>query len=204
MNKLPLPSDSNESGAASNQDRHIGVGGNIEDSVVIPGDRNVVGDRNTIYQVHGNYIQAPSTPRSPSEQKLLSQVKAEVADRLRQSLHSAIFINLDKESQPQQVARIWDAEVKVGARSPEPLPTNTTILQVFDRHDIAGKLLILGNPGAGKSTTHLELAQALLERCEYNLNSPTPILLNLSSWKDERQSMNVWLVAELKSKYGVR
>lgn len=43
MNKPPPPSDSNEAGASYNQDRHIGVGGNIEDSVVIPGDCNVVG-----------------------------------------------------------------------------------------------------------------------------------------------------------------
>lgn len=177
-------------------DRHIEVGGNVEGSAVVSGDNNTV--------VVGTYVQAPSVPRSPSEQKLLNQVKVEVASRLRQSLHNAIFINLDKESQPQQVARIWDAEVKVGERSPEPLATDTTILQVFDRSDIAGMLLILGNPGSGKTTTQLELAKALIERSEQDLNTPTPVLFNLSSWRDERQSINSWLVAELKSKYGVR
>lgn len=183
-------------------DRHVVVGQDVVESTIVTGDRNVVGNHNLV--VHGNYVQASSTPRSPSEQKLFNQVKAEVASRLRQSLHNKIFIELNKEDQPQQVIRIGDAEVKVGKRSPEALSTDTTILQVFDRPDIGGKLLILGKPGAGKTTTQLELAKALVERGEQNLNAPTPVLFNLSSWRDERQSIKDWLVAELKSKYGVR
>lgn len=202
MNKPAPPSDHNEPDTSLNQDRHVEVGRDVVESTIVTGDRNVIGNQNLV--VHGNYIQAPLAPRSPAEQKLLNQVKAEVASRLHQSLHSAIFINLDKESQPQQVARIWDAEVKVGGRSLERLPHNTTILQVFDRPDIVGRLLILGNPGAGKTTTQLELAKALLERCDQNLNHPTPILLNLSSWRDERQLMHAWIISELKAKYGVR
>jgi hypothetical protein len=202
MSESPPPSDRNEFETSTNQDRHVGVGRDVVDSTIVTGDRNVIGNQNLV--VHGNYIQAPSTPRSPSEQQLLNQVKAEVASRLSQSLHSAIFINLDKESQPQQVFRVWDAEVKVGERSSEALPTDTSILQMFERSDIAGKLLILGKPGSGKTTTQLKLAKALIERSEQSLNAPTPVLFNLSSWQNEHQSIDDWIVAELKSKYGVR
>ncbi len=161
--------------APSSGDRHIAVGGNVERSAIVSGNGNKV-------VVH-NYAQATSVPRSPTEQQLLSQVKAEVASRLQQSLHNAIFINLTKDAQPQQVVRLWDAEVKIGATPPQPLPEDITILQVFDRPDIAGRLLILGKPGAGKTTTQLELAQALCDRCEQQPNYPIPVLFNLSTWK---------------------
>ncbi|MBD2511346.1 NACHT domain-containing protein [Nostoc muscorum FACHB-395] len=143
-------------------------------------------------------------PARPKNQRiLLAAVKEEVTARLRQSLHNAVLINLGKESQPQQVKRPWDAEIKIGLKPAEPLPDTTTILQVFDSQEIAGKLLILGAPGSGKTTTQLELAQALVSRAEEQSDYPVPVLFSLSSWKDDRQPLTDWLVAELKSKYGV-
>lgn len=65
-------------------------------------------------------------------------------------------------------------------------------------------MLILGNPGAGKTTTMLDLAKALIARAEQDADYPIPVLFNLSTWKDDKQSMRDWLVLELKSKYGVR
>ncbi len=150
--------------------------------------------------------QAPSVgnpARPENERILLAAVKHEIAARLQQSLYNAVMINLGKESQPQQVKRPWDAEVKVGSKPSTKLPDTTSILEVFDNDAIAGKLLILGKPGSGKTTTMLELAQVLVTRAEDDPNYPIPVLFNLSSWKSDRQSMNEWLVVELKSKYGV-
>ncbi|MDZ8188420.1 MAG: NACHT domain-containing protein [Nostoc sp. ChiSLP02] len=65
-------------------------------------------------------------------------------------------------------------------------------------------MLILGNPGAGKTTTTLDLAKALISRAEKKADYPIPVLFNLSNWKNDRQLIHDWLVAELKSKYGVR
>jgi TIR domain len=49
------------------------------------------------------------TPHLPSVERnrrdLLNYVKSEVENRLEQSLHSAVLINLQKEKQPQQVSR---------------------------------------------------------------------------------------------------
>ncbi|WP_089130868.1 NACHT domain-containing protein, partial [Tolypothrix sp. NIES-4075] len=144
-------------------------------------------------------------PARPENQRLLlAQVKHEVAARLEQSLHNAVLINLGKQLQPQQVKRPWDAEIKIGLKPPESLPDTTTILEVFDDSAIAGKLLILGKPGSGKTTTQLELAQALIIRAEEQPSCPIPVAFNLSTWKDDKHSMRDWLVAELKSKYGVR
>ncbi|QIR41709.1 NACHT domain-containing NTPase (plasmid) [Tolypothrix sp. PCC 7910] len=144
-----------------------------------------------------------NSARPKNERILLAAVKEEVTARLKQSLHNAVLINLGKESQPQQVKRPWDAEIKIGLKPAEPLPDTTTILQVFESEEIAGKLLVLGAPGSGKTTTQLELAQALISRAEEHPEYPVPVLFNLSSWKDDRQSLADWLVTELKSKYGV-
>ena len=144
-----------------------------------------------------------NTERPKNERILLASVKSEVTSQLRQSLHNAVLINLGKESQPQQVKRPWNAKRKIGLKPAEALPDNTTILSIFDSQEVAGKLLILGAPGSGKTTTQLELAQELIQRAQEQPDYPVPVLFNLSSWKDDRQSIADWLLAELKSKYGV-
>ncbi len=180
---------------------------------VVQGNENqsVLGDNNTVVQGNNNLMliikelilgqqtAAPvGTPARPkNERMLLTKVKKEVTARLRRSLHNAVLINLGKESQPQQVKSPWDAYIKIGQKPPEPLSETTTILEVFDSEEIAGKLLILGAPGAGKTTTLLELAQALIPKAENEPDYPIPVLFNLSSWKDDRQSLTDWLVAEL-------
>ena len=142
--------------------------------------------------------------RPKNERILLAAVKHEVTVRLKQSLHNAVLINLDKELQPQQVERPWDIEISIGQKPPETLPGTTSILEIFDSQEIGGKLLILGMPGSGKTTTQLELAQALIMRAEEQPDSPVPVLFNLSSWQNERPTLQNWLVSELKSKYGIR
>ncbi|KAM3110749.1 NACHT domain-containing protein [Phormidesmis sp. 146-33] len=75
---------------------------------------------------------------------------------------------------------------------------------MFEQSDISGRLLILGDPGAGKTTTLLDLAKGLVERAIADSAAPIPVIFALSAWKDPKQEMKDWLIAELKSKYGVR
>jgi hypothetical protein len=166
----------------------------------------VQGDRNTfvkyILNLAGLSQPEKMAGRDESEVFLLGEVTTEVKSRLRHSLHREVAITLDKEMLLDRV-RTWSASVKIGMRVIEQIENGTSILNVFQREDVAGRLLILGKPGAGKTTTYLELANELLDIAESDLKQPLPILFNLSSWKDNEQSIADWVVAEAKSKYGV-
>ncbi|RCJ30633.1 hypothetical protein A6769_33100 [Nostoc punctiforme NIES-2108] len=218
----PDNSDPQQPDASSRQQADSSAPENVvqgHQNRVVQGNENqsVLGDNNTVVQGSNNLMfvikelilgQQTTAPignpaRPKNERILLAAVKEEVTSRLRQSLHNAVLINLGKESQPQQVKRPWDAEIKIAQRTFESFAETTNILEVFDNSAFAGKLLILGAPGSGKTTTMLELAQVLVARAEDDSSYPIPVLFNLSSWKNTQQSMNEWLVFELKSKYGV-
>jgi eukaryotic-like serine/threonine-protein kinase len=64
-------------------------------------------------------------------------------------------------------------------------------------------LLILGAPGAGKTTILLALARALLELAESDPAEPIPFLANLSTWARDRLSLRDWLIQELAKRYNV-
>ena len=131
------------------------------------------------------------TLHSVARNKLLRVVENEVVARMKQSLHEPVNI-------------FWNFDIKIGDKASEEFSGSQSILEVFDLDQIAGKLLILGNPGLGKTTIILTLAKALIERAKQDDNYLIPVLFNLSTWKDNKQSMSDWLVMELKSKYGVR
>ncbi|MBW4574232.1 MAG: NACHT domain-containing protein [Aphanothece sp. CMT-3BRIN-NPC111] len=134
--------------------------------------------------------------------KLLDKVNREITQRLESSLHNVVPLELLKERQLEQAQRLWDVEVKIGKRPTYQLSPQTSITQVFD--DTGGKLLILGAQGAGKTTTLLELAKDLVARAENDPKQPIPVLFNLSSWQEDKQSIAEWLVVELQAKYSVR
>ena len=87
--------------------------------------------------------------------------------------------------------------------------------KVAEIYDATGLLLVLGEPGSGKTTTLLDLARTLLNRTEQDLRERVPIVLNLSSWKKKRglkdlkgkQPLSEWLTEwmsdQLSEKYRV-
>ena len=150
-----------------------------------------------------NYYATSPQERSSNEIKLLQSIASEVEDRLERSLHNEVYLKLHKELRPKEVVRPWDITVKVGKSPNKLLSKNTKISEVFDWEKIGGHLLILGEPGAGKTTTLLELAEELVARAKEQSNHPIPVWIELSSWIDKKQSIHDWLIEELKSKYGV-
>ncbi|WP_375469892.1 tetratricopeptide repeat protein, partial [uncultured Nostoc sp.] len=136
-------------------------------------------------------------------QTLLNQISLEVEKRMNSSLHKRVYISLDADQNPEQIQLPWSSEIKVENQQKIRLE-NTDIISIFDQTEIAGRLLILGQPGAGKTTILLKLASELLNRAKNELLYPVPVLFTLSSWKNDNQSIKDWLTDQLKDKYGVR
>jgi DNA polymerase III delta prime subunit len=129
---------------------------------------------------------------------------------LEKSLHEQILITLDMEERPDAIERPY--ELIVGdEHQVQELPSGTTILSVFDGIGAGRTLLILGEPGSGKTNSLLQLARELIARAEQDVDCPIPVVFNLSSWtptqrqgmKTVPQSIAEWLVEELRTKYEI-
>lgn len=150
-----------------------------------------------------NFREQNPTPAMIFRQRqlLLANVKNEVQQRLDTALHKSVQLNLLKGQENQNLGRIWDIEVKITKRPTFSLSPETSILQVFE--DANRKLLIVGADGAGKTTTLLKLANNLISLAEEDINQPIPVLVNLSTWKSDRQSITKWLAAQINWKYNI-
>jgi serine/threonine protein kinase len=153
---------------------------------------------------------APSAPardipeRRTSERRnreaMLQNVRAFwIQGVLENSLHGATLIDLGMRQESGAISHPWDTLLRTPGAADEPLPPGTRISQVFQR--LNGKLLILGDPGGGKTTTLLELARDLLDDAEDDDSKPIPVVFNLSSWSENRKTLAEWLADELSSKY---
>ncbi|MEM6717019.1 MAG: NACHT domain-containing protein, partial [Cyanobacteria bacterium P01_C01_bin.147] len=160
--------------------------------------------------------------------KLLKAFTIKLNKRLADVLSSEQLIALSWEDRPQEVGRI-QREIPAPESVPESVPNFMTRLQslspvrlfkrpqqqaielppserlmdVFTQGDVAGRLLILGAPGSGKTTTLLELARELVATAEADETAPVPIIFELSNWTNAQQSIDQWLVAQLKAEYNV-
>lgn len=63
----------------------------------------------------------------------------------------------------------------------------------------AHQLVVLGQPGAGKTVLAMLLTLALLH--DPQPNAPTPVLLTLSSWNPEEKHLHTWIAGKLVEEY---
>ena len=139
-----------------------------------------------------------------NRQAILNKVrKFWVEGVLETSLHDKVLIELGLEERTDAVVSSWNLELETADEGQKPLPKGTKVISVFDQLGEGRTLLILGEPGAGKTTTLLELTRDLLNRAEPGLDYRIPVVFNLSSWAGKKQTIADWLVAELNSKYQV-
>ncbi len=110
---------------------------------------------------------------------------------LNRSLYKLVQIKLGIDTELAAVEHPLNAFLQLRDEAPRPLPPGTTVADVFEEHGEA--LLILGDPGTGKTTLLLELLSQLLLRAEEDVAEPIPVVFNLSSWARRRQSIAKWL-----------
>lgn len=154
---------------------------------------------------------SPSPPATSEERRgleiLLRKVRQYwIEGVLENSLFQAILLDLGMARMSQEVDSPfgdtpWGGLVERSDGESQPLPPEQSLATLYDEE--GGSLLVLGDPGSGKTTSLLELAKGLLLRAEADPRRPVPVVFNLSSWVDPHSELDTWLVDELSSRYQI-
>ncbi|MBE7384426.1 MAG: NACHT domain-containing protein [Leptolyngbya sp. SIO1E4] len=156
--------------------------------------------------------------------KLLRRLQGDIELRLKNSLRHLVKIDLQMEEQRQRVGQpqleLIPEDTQPPAESayspvnrvfrplgvPEiseaKLEPTQSLLTVMERRDVQGKLLILGEPGSGKTTELVALAYDLLTQAEQDEREPLPIVFELSAW-EAGTSIEQWLIEQIQAIYKV-
>jgi hypothetical protein len=154
-------------------------------------------------------LATPAEPLTPdalqnprNRENLLNSVQTAWIDGVyHKSIHGEI-IKLYLTHKPDAVGlRLWGLALKQAGKKGQHLPTDYDLGQLFAKS--GRNLLILGQPGSGKTFTLLQLAEFLLTEARRDPAAPLPIILNLSSWAQEKRPLADWLVEELFIQYSV-
>ena len=192
---------------ALSRDRYTDLGGWAIDTSVI--ERLLHESRQTLPDTAPGWIKAvsESTEENPRErrnsyqEKLLTSIETEITEGLIQSFPNGVRIPYAIKRQDSLVQKPWStSDTQNDSQKEEVLGNKDTILQVFDSPELSQQLLILGEPGTGKTVILLELASGLLKRARVDKTQPIPVIINLASWTED-QSIFDWLLQELKEKY---
>ncbi len=145
---------------------------------------------------------ALANPTPQNRLTFLHSLSQEYQRQLTRSLYETAIMQLQLQEQtdvvdsPAQLVT-W----RLDNHKKPSLPTTTSIIEVYD-HASAG-LLLLGAPGAGKSTLLRELASELVARAENDATLPVPVILNLSSWAQQKMPLEDWLAEQLQLVYTI-
>jgi DNA polymerase III delta prime subunit len=111
------------------------------------------------------------------------------------------LLELNKEQPSKAVENSWEAQIEIPNQDPRPVLANEGMLELFE--SVQNSLLILGQPGSGKTITLLLLVRDLINRAEQRPGDQIPVVFVLSSWTNPEQPLASWLEAELNAKYQI-
>ena len=135
---------------------------------------------------------------------LLNKVKNFwIENYLKKSLHNKVLIELGLKEKSDAIQTRFPGVEEFSEQSEQNNSKGTNVTEVFQQMGTGQTLLILGEPGSGKTITLLKLAQSLIERTEKDLSQPIPVVFNLSSWTIKQQAINEWLIEQLFDRYEV-
>jgi eukaryotic-like serine/threonine-protein kinase len=114
---------------------------------------------------------------------------------LRQAVPEGRRLRINREERPDAVGR----PVPEGA-VPE-LAVDEVVEPIQDLFRRGQSLLLLGQPGSGKTIALLELARGLARVARRDPTAAVPVLFNLASWKGQDRSLAGWMARELARRY---
>jgi DNA polymerase III delta prime subunit len=145
---------------------------------------------------------APADLERTNILRLIERIEQDwIGGVLEASLHHRAWIELGLDWREDAVEHPWDRIVVAPNRPIATLQAEDSITGVFDAAQ--NTLLVLGEPGSGKTTTMLELARDLIARARAAAPEPAPVVLALSTWRGAHRDFAEWVVAELGLRYQV-
>lgn len=133
---------------------------------------------------------------------LLNKVKSNwIQGYFERSVHNDVPLKLGYTQHSNTSFHTRSIPLQKESEEEKILPSNKTILETY--YENQRKLLILGEPGAGKTITLLEIAKDLIALAEADETQSIPVVLNLSTWAEDRQPLQVWLEERLFHEYQI-
>ena len=169
--------------------------------------RDLIAAQNSQVTIHKSFISFFGNHADPvginweRADRILRSQRREIKQRLRDTLLGGVLSRVDFLEKPDLVARIKSQLIaleSVKTITSEQTPTEILdptkpLMEIYTREDVAGRLLIVGTPGAGKTTTLLTLADQLVDEAISNHKTVIPIIFELSTWRSS-QSIEDWLI----------
>jgi tetratricopeptide (TPR) repeat protein len=185
------------SSATEQADSQVTIGdvpGGIHGSVIAGRD---------VIQHSTRVVEGPEAQRERRNRRILMNRVREfwIEGVLENSVQSVALIELGKEELADAVEPVCEMVVLTPAGTNRSFPSGKRIIDIFE--DMEEAMLILGEPGAGKTITLLQLAQDAIARAEADPTQPIPVVFNLSSWALRQEDLTTWLVGELHLHYQI-
>ncbi len=139
--------------------------------------------------------------RLQNRTRMLDRLRRSYEELLEYSLQNIVRIELGLARVPNAVQNATNRLVRLSQEEAQTFPLGTSILEVYEMS--GHELLILGEPGAGKSTMLLHLAQLLIQQAEQEEAHPLPVVLRLSSWAEKKPALEDWMSEQLALTYDV-
>jgi hypothetical protein len=147
----------------------------------------------------------PTAPTDTTEirKRLLRILKSEYARRLQDSqINQTMPIVLQFQDRRDLVGRSRPIAFGAMVRSPLESPLGS-IGDIYNQIEIDGKLLVVGQPGSGKTTELLKFAALMTDNADRLTEAPIPVLLELSAWQDDGTVLEIWIARRLKQLYNI-
>jgi HEAT repeat protein/Cdc6-like AAA superfamily ATPase len=147
-----------------------------------------VSDRGDRKEANARGVSLRALLEERARKAYLDYLSDDLENRLSSSIHDACFIDIGLEETP-------------GATLPwhyvsYPLQGTATSFSSVDQAfaHFRGRLLILGAPGSGKTTSMLHIGRRILTEAQRDPHAATPVLLNLSSFEESKPMLS-WLTS---------
>lgn len=150
-------------------------------------------------------IAAMREPASPTEPAELADELARAvgeqwrAEAARRGLREADILPLSWSLSQRALPDVRIVASYADGRLADSFPAATAQLAESFRQLPLGRLVVLGEPGAGKSVLVLMLTVGLI--ASRAAGSAVPVLLSVSSWDPIQEDLDDWLVASLAATY---